>query len=329
MEVADLEGVRLAFGPVPSRRLGKSLGINNIPAKTCSYSCVYCQLGRTINMATERQAFYKPEDIFREVKRKVDEASSRNERVDYLTFVPDGEPTLDINLGKEISILKQIEIPIAVITNASLIWRNDAKEDLLKANLTSLKVDAVSEDLWRRINRPHKNLKLNGILEGITEFANEFKGTIISETMLIDGINYEDEFEKIADFLKHLKRLDKAYIAIPTRPPAEKWIKPAKEETVNAAFQVFSERLGLDRVEYLIGYEGNAFAFTGNVEEDLLSITAVHPMRKDAVKEFLMKANADWRLIEELLREGKLVELAYEGNRYYMRKLPSRREDKK
>jgi len=329
MEVADLEGVRLAFGPVPSRRLGKSLGINNIPAKTCSYSCVYCQLGRTINMATERQAFYKPEDIFREVKRKVDEASSRNERVDYLTFVTDGEPTLDINLGKEISILKQIEIPIAVITNASLIWRNDAKEDLLKANLTSLKVDAVSEDLWRRINRPHKNLKLNGILEGITEFANEFKGTIISETMLIDGINYEDEFEKIADFLKHLKRLDKAYIAIPTRPPAEKWIKPAKEETVNAAFQVFSERLGLDRVEYLIGYEGNAFAFTGNVEEDLLSITAVHPMRKDAVKEFLMKANADWRLIEELLREGKLVELAYEGNRYYMRKLPSRREDKK
>jgi len=329
MEVADLEGVRLAFGPVPSRRLGKSLGINNIPAKTCSYSCVYCQLGRTINMATERQAFYKPEDIFREVKRKVDEASSRNERVDYLTFVPDGEPTLDINLGKEISILKQIEIPIAVITNASLIWRNDAKEDLLKANLTSLKVDAVSEDLWRRINRPHKNLKLNGILEGITEFANEFKGTIISETMLIDGINYEDEFEKIADFLKHLKRLDKAYIAIPTRPPAEKWIKPAKEETVNAAFQVFSERLGLDRVEYLIGYEGNAFAFTGNVEEYLLSITAVHPMRKDAVKEFLMKANADWRLIEELLREGKLVELAYEGNRYYMRKLPSRREDKK
>ena len=236
---------------------------------------------------------------------------------------------MDINLGKEISILKQIEIPIAVITNASLIWRNDAKEDLLKANLTSLKVDAVSEDLWRRINRPHKNLKLNGILEGITEFANEFKGTIISETMLIDGINYEDEFEKIADFLKHLKRLDKAYIAIPTRPPAEKWIKPAKEETVNAAFQVFSERLGLDRVEYLIGYEGNAFAFTGNVEEDLLSITAVHPMRKDAVKEFLMKANADWRLIEELLREGKLVELAYEGNRYYMRKLPSRREDKK
>jgi wyosine [tRNA(Phe)-imidazoG37] synthetase (radical SAM superfamily) len=328
MEVADLEGVKLAFGPVPSRRLGKSLGINNIPAKTCSYSCVYCQLGRTINMATERQAFYKPEDIFREVKRKVDEASSRNERVDYLTFVPDGEPTLDVNLRKGISILEQIEIPIAVITNASLIWRNDVKEDLLKANLTSLKVDAVGEDLWRRINRPHKNLKLNGILEGVTEFANEFEGTIISETMLIDGINYGSEFEKTADFLKNLKRLDKAYIAIPTRPPTEKWVKPAKEETVNAAFQVFSEKLGADRVEYLIGYEGNAFAFTGRVEEDLLSITAVHPMRKEAVKGFLKKANANWRVIQRLLEEDKLMELEYEGNKYYMRRLPSRRKVK-
>ena len=328
MEVADLEGVKLAFGPVPSRRLGKSLGINNIPAKTCSYSCVYCQLGRTINMATERQAFYTSEDIFREVKRKVDEASSRNERVDYLTFVPDGEPTLDINLGKEISILKQIEIPIAVITNASLIWREDVKENLLEMDLVSLKVDAVSEDLWRRVNRPHKDLKLDAILEGIREFANEFEGTVISETMLIDGINYGDEFEKTADFLKNLKRLDKAYIAIPTRPPAEEWVKPAKEETLNTAFQIFSEKLGADRVEYLIGYEGNAFAFTGRVEEDLLSITAVHPMRKEAVKEFLQKANANWHVIEKLLEEDKLIELEYEGNRYYMRRLSSRRKVK-
>jgi len=320
--VSDLEGIgKLAFGPVPSRRLGKSLGINNISAKTCSYSCAYCQLGRTISMTTERQAFYRPEDIFKEVKRKVDEASLRNERVDYLTFVPDGEPTLDINLGKAISALKQIGIPIAVLTNASLIWRDDVREDLLEANLVSLKVDAISEDLWRRINRPHKDLKLNAVLEGVTKFANQFGGTVISETMLIDDINYGSEFEKTADFLKNLKRLDKAYIAIPTRPPTEKWVKPAKEETVNVAFQVFSERLGTNRVEYLIGYEGNAFAFTGRVEEDLLSITAVHPMRKEAVKEFLKKANANWRVIEKLLKEDKLIELEYEGNKYYMRRL--------
>ena len=329
MEVVDLEGVeRLAFGPVPSRRLGKSLGINNIPAKTCSYSCPYCQLGRTTNMTTGRQAFYKPEDIFMEVRRKVDEAVSKNERIDYLTFVPDGEPTLDINLGKAISILKEIKIPIAVITNASLIWREDVKEDLLGANLVSLKADAVSEGLWKRINRPYKDLKLSAILEGVTKFADEFKGEIISETMLTEGVNYRDKFGKIADFLKHLKRLDKAFIAVPTRPPAENRVQPVKEETVNTAFQVFSEKLGADRVEYLIGYEGNAFAFTGRVEEDLLSITAVHPMRKEAVKEFLKKANTDWRVVEKLLEEDKLTELEYEGNKYYLKRLPSRRKVK-
>jgi len=279
-------------------------------------------------MTTKRQTFYKPEDIFEETKRKVNEASSRDERIDYITFVPDGEPTLDINIGKAIYNLKQIEIPIAVITNASLIWRDDVKEDLAEMNLVSLKVDAVSEDLWRRMNRPHKNLRLDAVLEGVTEFAKEFKGSIISETMLVDGINYGDEFEEIADFLKQLKRIDKAYISIPTRPPTEKWVKPAKEQTVNSAFQIFSEKLGVDRVEYLIGYEGNAFAFTGKAEEDLLSITAVHPMRKEAVKEFLKKANADWDVIAKLLREDKLIELEYEGNKYYMRRLPSRRKVK-
>jgi len=325
MEVTDVKDMgTLAFGPVPSRRLGRSLGINNVPAKTCSYSCVYCQLGKTINMTTERQAFYKPEDIFKEVKRKVEKAFSKNERIDYLTFVPDGDPTLDLNLHWEISLLKQIGIPIAVLTNASLIWQDDVKEDLLETDFVSLKVDAISEDLWRGINRPHKDLKLDAVLEGITDFAMEFEGTVASETMLIDGINYGDEFEKIAEFLRYLKKLDKAYIAIPTRPPTEKWVKPAKEETINAAFQVFSEKLGADRVEYLIGYEGNAFAFTGNVEEDLLSITAVHPMRKEAVEELLKRANAGWQIIQKLLQRGKLVELEYEGNTYYMRKLPTR-----
>ena len=318
----------LAFGPVPSRRLGKSLGINNIPAKNCTYSCIYCQLGRTLNMMVERKAFYKPEEILKEVERKVKEATSRNERIDYLTFVPDGEPTLDINLGEEINLIKQIGIPIAVITNASLLWREDVEKDLMDADLVSLKVDAVSEELWRRINRPHKSLSLSKILGGVSNFTREFNHKIITETMLVEGVEYAGEFEKIAEFLKDLRSLDKAYIAIPTRPPAEKWVKPATEETLNRAFQTFTEKLGVDRVEYLIGYEGNAFAFTGNVEEDLLSITAVHPMRKEAVTEFLKKANADWKRVEKLLSENKLVELEYEGNKYYMRRLPSRRKSK-
>jgi wyosine [tRNA(Phe)-imidazoG37] synthetase (radical SAM superfamily) len=313
--------VPIAFGPVPSRRLGRSLGINNIPPKTCSYSCVYCQLGRTSNMTVKRSHFYRPEDVLREVERKVREAQLRNEKIDYLTFVPDGEPTLDISIGEEIVLLKQIGIPVAVITNASLLWLDDVREDLFEADFISLKVDAVSQDLWRSINRPCRDLKLEKILDGIKQFVKNFKGIIVSETMLIDGINYSNEFANIANFLRELAKLDKAYIAIPTRPPAEKWVKPAKEEVLNIAFQTFSRVLGSDKVEFLIGYEGNMFAFTGDVKEDLLSITAVHPMREEAVSELLKKANASWQIIDELLRSDELVRLEYEGNTYYMRKL--------
>ncbi|MDH7562297.1 MAG: radical SAM protein [Caldisericota bacterium] len=301
--------------------MGRSLGINNIPPKTCTYSCVYCQLGRTTNMTMERQPFYGPEAIFQSVKGKLAELTSRNEKIDYLTFVPDGEPTLDLNLGRAISLLKQIKIPVAVLTNASLIWQEDVKEDLLKADLVSLKIDASSEELWKKIDRPYKGLKLNRIQEGIKEFARSFPGEIITETMLIDGVDYSEELLKIADFLKDLKNLDKAYIAIPTRPPAERWVRPAEEKTINHAFQVFSEALGAEKVEYLIGYEGNAFSFTGEIEEDLLSIMSVHPMRQEAVSEFLRKADSGWPLIERLLGENKIVELEYQGNKYYMRRL--------
>ncbi len=313
----------IAFGPVPSRRLGRSLGVNNIPDKVCTYACVYCQIGRTLRMEVERKAFYEPELIFAEVREKVEGAEKRGERIDYITLVPDGEPTLDINLGTVAELLETLGIPLAILTNSSLLWREDVREDLLKFDFVSLKVDAVSENLWRRIDRPHKSLSLERILEGMLEFRKAFGGRLVTETMLVDGIDYGSEFERIADFLADL-RPAVAYIAVPTRPPAENWVKPASEETINRAFQTFVEKLGEDRVEYLIGYEGNAFAFTGNAEEDLLSITAVHPMREEAVREFLRKANADWSVVEKLLREGKLIELEYNGKRFYMRRLKSR-----
>ncbi|BAA30078.1 radical SAM protein [Pyrococcus horikoshii] len=308
----------LAFGPVPSRRLGRSLGVNNIPAKICSYACVYCQIGKTLKMEVERRKFYEPERIYNDVSAKV----KSGERIDYITFVPDGEPTLDINLGKEAEMLRDFGIKLAILTNSSLIWREDVREDLMNFDLVSLKLDAVSDDIWRKVNRPHKSLSLEKILEGMLDFRKEFKGTIITETMLIN-IDYGEELEKIATFLKELKP-DKAYIAIPTRPPAESWVKPASEVIINKAYQLFSEALGEERVEYLIGYEGNAFAFTGNVEEDLLSITAVHPMREEAVRELLRKAGASWDVVEKMIKEGKLIELEYNGKKFYMRKLGSR-----
>jgi len=271
-------------------------------------------------MQVKRETFYKAEEIAQNVKEQVNKVREKGEPIDYLTFVPDGEPTLDANLGREIELLKPLGIKIAVITNGSLIWREDVRQDLQKADWVSLKVDTVSKEIWHRINRPQKSLQLETILDGMLKFANIFQGELTTESMLIQGINDDsEEIERIADFLAELKP-DKAYLAIPTRPPAKKMITAASEQAINMAYQIFSKRLS--SVEYLIGYEGNAFAFSGNVEDDLLSITAVHPMREEAVIELLRKADTGWEVVDRLIEDGSLTELEYRGRKFYMRKLP-------
>ena len=161
----------IVYGPVPSRRLGQSLGVNNIPPKICSYSCVYCQIGRTKRMQIQREDFYKPEDIYSEVKSKVDQLKENGEHLDYISFVPDGEPTLDKNLGIELNLIKNLNVKTAVITNASLLWMDEVKEDLSKADWVSVKIDAVNEDIWHGIDRPHGNLSHQKVLEGMIDFS--------------------------------------------------------------------------------------------------------------------------------------------------------------
>lgn len=307
----------IAFGPVPSRRLGRSMGINNIPPKICTYSCIYCQLGRTPTMRINRQQFYSPREILEKVEEKIKKATEEGEHIDYLTVVPDGEPTLDENLGKEIELLKKCNIKIAVISNASLLWKADIRQDLLEAEWVSVKVDAVTSSIWQEINRPHRKLSLEKILGGITQFSQEYKGELTTETMLVHNVNdAAQELEKIADFVAQLNPV-KSYLSVPTRPPAELWVNPASEKTVTMAYQVFTEK-SLD-AECLTGFEGDAFAFTGDVEEDLLSITSVHPMREEGIIQFLTKANAGWGVIEELIRDHKLVEVTYENKKFYIR----------
>jgi wyosine [tRNA(Phe)-imidazoG37] synthetase (radical SAM superfamily) len=162
-------------------------------------------------------------------------------------------------------------------------------------------------------------LSFAAILDGMQEFAKLYKGKLVTETMLVKGVN--DSPTTLNEVAEFIARLDpfKAYLSVPIRPPAENWVQPPDEKTLNAAFQTMSEKI--DQVEYLIGYEGNAFAFSGDVENDLLSITAVHPMREDAVKEFLARAEADWSLIEQLIRKKQLITTAYKGHRFYIRVL--------
>lgn len=307
----------LVFGPVPSRRLGRSLGINNIPPKHCSYSCLYCQVGPT--KATEMRPgyFYNPEVIYEAVSQHLEKLKATNETVDYLTFVPDGEPTLDAGLGKSIELLRGLNIKIAVISNASLIWQPEVREVLKMADWVSLKVDSVDASIWRTINRPCQGLELDDILSGMLSFAKGFNGTLATETMLLGGINTEhDAVVQLGAFLQTLTP-NKIYLAIPTRPTTEDSIHAPDAATVNRVYQTLKQNM--TGIELLSGYEGDSFASTGNFTDDLLAITAVHPMRKDAVLALLGKTGENWDSVQLLLDQGKLREVEYQGNLFYLR----------
>ncbi|MGM0666340.1 MAG: radical SAM protein [Bacteroidota bacterium] len=309
---------RRIFGPVPSRRLGKSLGVNNIPHKICTYSCLYCQVGKAIKMQVNRQEFYNPVDLAAEVKMILEKIKNENEYPDYITIVPDGEPTLDINLGKLITLLKTTGFPVAVITNGSLINIPEVKEDLMKADYVSLKADTFNSENWRKINKAHKRLNLYEIINGSRLFSDEFSGKLVTETMLVKGINDSgDDLEYTAQVIATYNP-DKAYIAIPTRPPAYKETIPADESAVNRAYHIFGQHIR--KVELLTGYEGNAFSSTGNFREDILSITAVHPMREDAVRELLSKTNEELTTLNGLIENNLIERVDYNDRIYYLRK---------
>ena len=316
----------IAFGPVPSRRLGQSLGINNVTAKTCSYTCIYCQIGPTTDKLVVPRPFFSPEQIRAAVAARLAELEATGLRVDYLSFVPDGEPTLDSRLGESIDALREPGIPVAVITNATLLWRDDVRARLARADLVSVKVDSVDAALWRRLNLPHHDLELDEILQGIRTFAGTFTGTLISDTMLIAGINdTRDALAATADFLAGISP-QTAYLAVPTRPTTVEDVQGTDEAGLARAYEIFSSRV--PRVELLAGHEAGPFAHTGKARDDLLSITAVHPMRERAVRRLLAADGADWSVIEALLAEGALKAVEYRGERFFLRPVQRRRRDR-
>jgi wyosine [tRNA(Phe)-imidazoG37] synthetase (radical SAM superfamily) len=316
--------MKCVFGPIPSRRLGYSLGINHIPPKHCSYSCVYCQVGRTTTLESTRRAFYPLDQIIKEVERKISDCTQIGQLIDYLTLVPDGEPTLDINLGELIDRLKPFQIPIAVISNASLIDRSDVQDALLQADWVSLKVDAVEESDWSRMNRPYRRLALSSILTGIFKFRSRFHGKLVSETMLVSGINdSKTAINKLSAYLLELQPF-KSYLSIPTRPPAETWVKPPDPDALQKILQLISEKLVF--MDLLFLTETSDFISTGNLVEDILSITAVHPIREESLRKMVTQAKENWFIVEDLVAKHRITCLEYRGERYYLYCLPTRRK---
>lgn len=307
----------IAFGPVPSRRLGQSLGVNNIPPKACPYSCIYCQVGRTDRLQIEREAFHAPSEVFDAVHNHLEALHACGERVDYLTIVPDGEPTLDSRLGETIDRLRTLGTKIAVMTNGALLSRREVRAALAGADWVSIKVDAVDAAVWREVNRPSRALMLRDVLEGMLAFADDYQGRLASETMLVAGVNDAPEMVTCtADFVCRLAP-HVAYLTVPTRPPAEPNVRVPDEEALARAYAIFDGRVG--RVELLMRYEGDAFGAVGDPARALLGITAVHPMRMDAVRVFLARAGTDESTVDRLVAAGRVMKTVYEGHEFLMR----------
>ncbi len=207
----------IVFGPVSSRRLGRILGIDNIPAQHCSYSCVYCQLGGIDHKELIRQSFFRPGFIFDHVRYRVETLLNRDETIDYLTFVSSGEPTLDEYLAETIVLLKDLGIKVAVFSNASLIWHRDVQATLKLADWVSFKIDTTALSIWHQINCPVTGLELDRILEAMREFSNEFDGVLTTETRLLDKVNtHKESIETLVDYLVKLSP-DKSYFTIPQK----------------------------------------------------------------------------------------------------------------
>jgi wyosine [tRNA(Phe)-imidazoG37] synthetase (radical SAM superfamily) len=267
-------------------------------------------------MQTKRINVFDPQRIFEKVRKRIDEVSSAGGSIDYVSFVPDGEPTLDLNLGRAIDLIRELGIKIAVITNSSLIWREDVREELARADWVSLKIDSVREDVWRRIDRPHGKLRLSRILDGALAFKASFTGRLVTETMLVAGINHDDALlEELAVFLTQL-RPETAYLSLPIRPPAEEHVHAPDESGVTRAWSILTRQL--ENVECLTGHEGDDFFSAGCLEEDLLAITSVHPMRADAIEALLSRRGADQSVVQRLVDEGRMIEVEFGGQCFFV-----------
>ena len=262
------KNAEIAYGPVLSRRLGYSLGINNVMTKSCTYSCVYCQLRQTMRCRIFRHDFYAPKKIFYQVKKKLTASKLRGDHTDYLTFVANGEPTLDKNIGEEIELLKSLGKKIAVITNASLLWDEKTMEALYEADLISLKIDSVDEEIWRKINRPHGSLRFHLILQGIIEFSNNYKGVLVTETMLTEETAHMvKEIKRTADFIAAINP-HKSYLSIPTRSTIENWVRSPSEVDLRNVFMIYMER---DiNVGCLFPSESTDFSYYDNIPNAVL-----------------------------------------------------------
>lgn len=284
------------FGPVPSRRLGRSLGIDLVPFKTCTYDCIYCQLGRTTQKTTERKEWVPLGEVLNQLQNKL------STRPDYITISGSGEPTLYSRIGELIVAIKDItELPVAVLTNGSLFWDSEVRRGLMRADLVVPSLDAPDERLFRYVNRPHKEISFNRMVEGLGEFRTSYSGQYWLEVFLLSGISdLSAEIEKMAGIVRKIKP-DRVQLNTVTRPPAEDFAAPVSKEQMKRFTAMFG-----DGAEVIADYRGThqKDEFIGR-REDIVTLLRRRPCTIQDISEGLgLHRNEVVKYIQELSEQG-------------------------
>jgi len=297
------------FGPVPSRRLGRSLGVDLVPFKTCSYDCIYCQLGRTTCKTVERKQWVPLGEVLAELKGKL------SSRPDYITLSGSGEPTLFADVGELIDGIKAMtDVPVAVLTNGSLLWRRDVREQLINADLVVPSLDAGDEAMFRAVNRPHEDISFEKMLGGLIDFRREFSGRYWLEVFLLSGHTaIEAEVLKLVRCVDLIKP-DRVQLNTVVRPPAESFAVGVSQQRLVELAAMFTPP-----AEIIADFRGvhEQAEFTAGRDE-ILNMLRRRPCSIADIAEGLgMHRNEVIKYVEELTARKLLVQTSVGGRLFY------------
>lgn len=299
---------QLVYGPVPSRRLGRSLGVDLIPLKTCTYDCVYCQLGRTTRKTVRRQRWVDPADVVAQVRTRL------QSEPDVIALAGSGEPTLHSGLEEVVAGIKNITtLPVAVITNGSLLGRPAVRRGLAAADIVLPSLDAPSEDLFQRVNRPHKSLHLADLVEGLVSFRAGFMGEIWLEVMLLAGVTGSPtKARRLAELTARIAP-DRVQLNTAVRPPAESFVEPVDGATLEELAALFTPRAEV--IADLPASAGGAVA----VAADVLDLLSRRPCTvADIATGLAMHHGEALKAANALVNEGAADLYTHEDRSFYV-----------